>query len=153
MPMPVARVSQARELGGTPSPPRNGSPLTGIVFNADPPDAIFHVGQRTQAGNEPAVAQEALLDVAAVHIGQKGGLLINLMYALDGLGDGRARAESGAVDVELGGAEVVQAVAFAHLQVPVLEGGVSKGARSVVAWGHGRARDLQHPIPGLDTAC
>lgn len=98
-----------------------GGTRTGVIFDAVALDAIRHIGEARQAGDEPAVAQVALLDVAGKNILHEHGLVVDFVYALHGFGDvGRRVDEAGVADVELGRAEAVEAVALFPLEVPVL---------------------------------
>ena len=94
---------------------------TGIVFDADALQATLNARHGSKRRNNPAVAKTALLDVVSAYLVHESRLLVDLMDALDRLGDHSARAQKrGASELKLGRAKIVQAVAFLVFEIPVL---------------------------------
>lgn len=98
-----------------------GKTLTGVVLHADTFDPVRHISQARQACDEPAVTKVPLLDVPRKHIFHESRLLVDLMYALDGLWYVcRGIRQVGSTDVELVRPQAIQAVALFPFEIPVL---------------------------------
>ncbi len=95
--------------------------LTSIILYTYAPEAVVNMGQGCQACHEPTVAQVALLDVVAAGVLHESRALKDFVDALDGFGRQRSGKSHGRLgNVELIGAESVEAVAAFVLEIPIL---------------------------------
>lgn len=95
--------------------------LTCIVCHTASGNTVLSACQCSEAGHEPAISKASLLDIASADIFHKRGLLKNLMYSLDSLGDDSFGAQqSRSVDLKFVAADVVEGVALFVSQIPVL---------------------------------
>lgn len=96
--------------------------LTRVILNTDALDAIGHIRETRQAGNEPAITQSPLLDVARQNVLHESGFLKDFVDTFNCLWNIRRRITKFCLrKIEHRRGQWVESVPHLPFEIPVLE--------------------------------